>query len=481
MPENIHEEEMLLNPLMTRRLALLLDPGSFIPHCTADDGELIGGTGMVGGRRVCIIAINPEAIGPVDAFAVLQQELALVDLAEEQHLPLIHLADRPGRVAMDTTAIPLTIMQTFIDSRGAGRVFARFAHLSGVVPRIAVVFSPIATTLTYPVAECDAVVMMDQAGMSLARPDMVRLMTGDQSPYEEYAGAGMHAGISGTCDKLVFSEKDALDWVRKYLALFPSHFTEKPPAVQPHPPEPDYPKLSSIIPEDPDQQYDMHEVLDSFIDAGSVLEHRARYAREVITAFARVKGNVVGIIANNPEQKGGILFTESCRKMAAFASLCDAFNIPIVFLADIPGFMVGKSAEQAGIIHHGALVFSTIANLSVPHICIVVRKAYTAGLYAMGGAGFDPERFVAFPGASITIYGPKAIQLLAKENGASVAELFAITNRIKENCNVQKYAESGLLDAVIGEDDLRAEVEQFLKRFYEKPLERNSPRRVLCI
>ena len=470
-----------MNPLMTRRFALLLDPGSFAPQCTPEDGELVGGIGTIGGRRVCIIAINPEPCGQVDAFAVLQQELALLDLAEAQHLPLIHLADRPGRVAMETTAIPLTIMQTFIDSKGAGRIFARFAHLSGVVPRIAVVFNPIATTLTYPVAECDAVVMVHTAGMSLARPDMVRLMTGDQSPYEDYGGAQMHAEISGTCDKLVFSEKEALEWVRKYIALFPSHFTGKPPAAPSHLPEPDYPTLASIIPPDPDQAFDMHDVLNSFIDEGSLLEHRARYAREVITSFARVGGLAVGIIANNPEQKGGILFPKSCRKIAAFASLCDAFNIPLVFLADIPGFMVGKTAEQAGIIHHGALVFSTIANLSVPHCCIVVRKAYTAGLYAMGGPGFDPERFVAFPDASLTIYGPKAIRLLAKENRFSEEEQVQMADRIKENCNVLRYVDSGQLDAVIGKEMLRTEVEQFLKPFYEKPLDRTMPRRVLCL
>jgi len=466
---------------MTRRLELLLDPGSFVLQGSGDDGELVGGTGTIGKRRVCIIAINPQASGPVDAFAVLQQELALLDLAEQEHLPLIHLADRPARVAMETTAIPLTIMQTFIDSRGAGRIFARFAHLSGVVPRIAVVFNPVATTLTYPVAECDTVVMMDSAGMSLARPDMVRLMTGDQSPYEDYGGAQMHAEISGTCDKIVFSEKDALEWVRKYIALFPLHFTENPPEIPSHPPEPDYPRLSSIIPMDPDLPFDMHDVLHSFIDEGSLVEHRARYAREVITSFARTGGMTLGIIANNPQQKGGILFPESCRKIAAFASLCDAFNIPLVFLADIPGFMVGKSAEQAGIIHHGALVFSTIANLSVPHICIVVRKAYTAGLYAMGGAGFDPERFVAFPDASITIYGPKAIRLLARESQYSDEARLTMTDQIKENCNVLRYVECGLLDAVIGEEDLRNEIERFLKHFYEKPPDRTTPRRVLCI
>ena len=184
-----------MNQIMRDRLGWLLDPGSFKLHGLIDDGELVGGTGMIGGRRVCVIAINPSSSITADPFDVLQQELALLDLAEEEHLPLIHLADRPGRVSMETTAIPFSILQTFIDPRGAGKVFARFAQLSGIVPRIAVVFRPIATTLTYPVAECDTVVMLEGAGMSLARPDMVKLMTGDPSPYQDYGGARMHAEI----------------------------------------------------------------------------------------------------------------------------------------------------------------------------------------------------------------------------------------------------------------------------------------------
>ena len=218
---------------MAERLGWLLDPGSFTLTGKADDGELIGGTGTIGGRRVCVIAINPEATRKTDPFDVLQQELALLDLAETEHLPVIHLADRPGRVAMETTAIPFAILQTFIDPRGAGRIFARFAQLSGVVPRIAVVFRPIATTLTYPVAECDTVVMVERAGMSLARPDMVKLMTGDQSSYEDYGGARMHAECSGTCDLLAASDKEALQWVRRYVGYFPLSFQDAPPRGQP--------------------------------------------------------------------------------------------------------------------------------------------------------------------------------------------------------------------------------------------------------
>lgn len=470
-----------MNPLMEIRLSLLLDTGSFCRQGPDHNSELVGGTGTIGGRRVCVIAINPRATVPEDPVEILRQELSLLDLAEREKIPVIHLADRPGRVAMETTAIPIHIMRTFIDRHGAGRVFARFAQLSGVVPRIAVVFSPIATTLTYPVTECDTVVMVHRAGMSLARPDMVRLMTGDPSPYDEYGGSGMHSEISGTCDKLVFSEEEALEWVRRYIALFPLNYEEMPPCAPPGLPDDGFSGDPSLVPADPDTAFDMHDVIESFVDEHTLLESRARYAREVITAFARVEGMPVGIVANNPDRRGGILFPETCRKIAAFLSLCDAFNFPLVFLADTPGFMVGKETEQAAIIHHGALVFSTIANLSVPHACVVVRKAYTAGLYAMGGPGFEPERFMAFPQANITIYGPKAIRLLAKESHMSEEEQVQVADQVKENCSVWRYQDAGDLDAVITPEELRGEIVRFLKNAGTQPLDRKEPRRVLCL
>jgi methylmalonyl-CoA decarboxylase subunit alpha len=470
-----------MNFVMSERIRHLLDPGSFVLHGPVDDSELFGGTGTIGGRRVCVIAINPASSDKADPFDVLQQELALLDLAEAEGLPVIHLADRPGRVSMGTTAIPFAILQTFIDPRGAGRIFARFAQLSGVVPRVAVVFRPIATTLTYPVAECDAVVMLESAGMSLARPDMVKLMTGDPSRYEDYGGARMHAGISGTCDMLAASEEEALRWVRKYLGYFPTSFRHSPPCLPSLQPARDLPFGPFHIPDDPNRIFDTHRVLEQFVDEDSLLEHRAEYAGEVITAFARVEGRPLGIIASNSRVRGGILFPESCRKMAAFATLCDAFSIPVLFLADLPGFMVGKDAEQAGIIHSGALVFSTLANLSVPHMSIVMRKAYTAGFYAMGGAGFDPDRLLALPGADITIYGMKAINLLSEDQHLPEESRVTLREFAHDTTGVGHYLESGYLDGIISSDEIRANVAEFLVRAYENTPPPDRPRRVLCL
>lgn len=466
---------------MTERLGLLLDPGSFTLYGDTDDSELVGGTGTVEGRKICIIALNPEASVTRDPFEVLQQELALLELSEKEQIPLVHLADRPGRVAMATTAIPYGILQTFINSRGAGRIFARVAHLSGVVPRIAVVFRPIATTLTYPVAECEAVVMLEQAGMSLARPDMMKLMTHDSRSYEEYGGARMHAEISGTCDMLAASEREALLWVRRYLSYFPTAFTCKPPHAKATAPVRGSPFGICRIPDDPNTIFDTHRLLELFVDENSLLEHRALYAGEVITAFARVEGMPFGIIASNSSVRGGILFPESSRKISAFISVCDAFNIPLVFLADLPGFMVGRDAEQAGIIQNGALIFSTLANISVSHLCIIMRKAYTAGYYAMGGAGFDPDRILALQTADITIYGMKAIDLLAEEQQIDTLKRQELREFAQTHTSIEHYLKSGYIDGIITPDEIRENVREFLVRAYRDDPVPDRPRRILAL
>jgi acetyl-CoA carboxylase carboxyltransferase component len=188
-----------------------------------------------------------------------------------------------------------------------------------------------------------------------------------------------------------------------------------------------------------------------------------------------------GIIASNSNVRGGILFPESCRKMAAFASLCDAFSIPILFLADLPGFMVGRDAERAGIIHSGALVFSTIANLSVPHLSIVMRKAYTAGFYAMGGAGFDPDRLLALPHADITIYGMKAINLLSENQHLPEESRETLREFAHDTTGVGHYLESGYLDGIISLAEIRGNVGEFLERAYRDTTPPDRPRRVLCL
>lgn len=470
-----------MNTLMKDRIETLLDCHSFQLLTSSDDGELIGGTGLIHGKKVTVIAINPLSTLQENPFEILQDELRLLDYAEHNHLPLVYLADRPGRVAMDRTAIPLSILKTYGDPNGVGSIFYRFATLSGVIPRVAVVFSPIATTLTYPVAECDCVIMTKEAGMSLARPDLEKAMSGEKSPYTEYGGAEMHAEISGTCDILAQTSHQALEYARTFCSLMPSWYGERPENYPAKKPDPDASFPPDTILNDPYTAFDMHQIISSITDQDSFLEHRERYSQELITGLARIGGYSVGIIANNSVQRGGIIFPETCRKMSAFITFCDAFNIPLIFLCDLPGFMIGSQAEQRGIIHHGAFLFSILAQTSVPRFCVIVRKAYTAGLYAMGGTGFKPTRLVAFPNAELTIYGSKVISILAKESGLGEEETQNILEMVRETASPQYYYQSGYIDAIIKPGDLRNEAENFLIDSYAEPITRSEPRRIICL
>lgn len=466
---------------MKDRIETLLDSHSFQLLTNSDDGELIGGIGLIYGKKVTIIAINPLSTFQENPFEILQDELRLLDHAEHNHLPLVYLADRPGRVAIDRTAIPLSILKTYGDPKGVGSIFYRFASLSGVIPRVAVVFNPIATTLTYPVAECDCVIMTHEAGMSLARPDLEKAMSGEKSEYTKYGGAVMHAEISGTCDILAQTSHQALEYARTFCSLVPPSYRERPGKLPAKNPDPDAFFPPDIILNDPYAAFDMHQIISSITDHDSFQEHRGLYCGELITGLARIGGFSVGIIANNSIIRGGIIFPETCRKMSAFISFCDAFNIPLVFLCDLPGFMVGSQAEQRGIIHHGAFLFSILAHTSVPRLCVIVRKAYTAGLYAMGGIGFKPTRLVAFPNAELTIYGSKVISILAKESGLGEEETQNILEMVRETASPRYYYQSGYIDAIIKPGDLRNEAERFLIDSYSESVTRTEPRRIICL
>jgi acetyl-CoA carboxylase carboxyltransferase component len=222
-------------------------------------------------------------------------------------------------------------------------------------------------------------------------------------------------------------------------------------------------KMKGTIPADPNFAFDTHEVIKGIVDAGSFFELRKGYAAELITGFGRVEGRTAGFIANNSCARGGLLFPESCRKSARFISICSAYGIPLVFLADVPGFMVGPEVEKNAIIKDGAMLFSTIANSRVPKLSITLRRNYTAGVYAMAGPGFEPESFIALPEAVISIYGKSvAEKLLARET--SDAEKKSMSEMISAAGDPKKLLEMGLLDAIVDIRSLRATIAGFLNK-----------------
>jgi acetyl-CoA carboxylase carboxyltransferase component len=298
---------------------------------------------------------------------------------------------------------------------------------------------------------------------------MAEMVIGEKVTLEEMGGARMHTGVSGCGHVLVKSDEEGIDAARRYLSYFPSHWEWLPPVAKPAEPASDA-SIRELVPEDENKPFDMRALLDALIDAGSFFEVHARWAKELIVGYARLNGRVVGIVANQPKFKGGVLFVDSADKAARFIQTCNAFGVPLLFLADVPGFMIGTAVEREGIIRHGAKMISAVSSATVPKISVIVRKAYGAGLYAMAGPAYDPDACLALPTASIAVMGPQAAinavfynQLQAIEDEEERARRTEELRReYAEDVDILHLASELVIDAVVQPEDLRAEL---IKRY----------------
>jgi methylmalonyl-CoA decarboxylase subunit alpha len=449
------------------RVERLVDPGSF-----AEEGLLanwneegLGADGVVtglattNGRRVALMANDPTvkagSWGPKTVEKILRiQERALV-----LQVPMVYLVDSAGARITDQ-------VQMFPGRRGAGRIFYNEVRLSGQVPQVCLLFGPSAAGGAYIPAFCDVVIMREgNASMYLGSPRMAEMVIGEKVTLEEMGGAKMHTAISGCGHFLVRSDEEAIDLAKRYLSYMPGNWQEEPPLAEPVAPSSDA-AIAEIVPADENQPFDMRELLDVLLDAGSLLEVHERWAKELIVGYARLDGHAIGIVANQPRQKGGVLFVDSADKAARFIQTCNAFNLPLLFLADVPGFMIGTAVERQGIIRHGAKMISAVSEATVPKLSVVVRKAYGAGLYAMAGPAFEPDCCIALPSASIAVMGPEAainavfynqIQAIAGE--AERAEFVARKREeYAADIDILHLASELVVDAVIRPEDLRAEL-----------------------
>jgi methylmalonyl-CoA decarboxylase subunit alpha len=358
----------------------------------------------------------------------------------------------------------------FPGRRGAGRIFHNEVRLSGVVPQVCVLFGPSAAGGAYIPAFCDVVIMREgNASMYLGSPRMAEMVIGEKVTLDEMGGAKMHTGVSGCGHFLVKSDEEAIDLAQRYLSYMPGNWTEEPPSAPPAAPASDA-AIAAIVPADENQPFDMREVLDALLDADSFLEVHKRWAKELLVGYARLDGRAIGIVANQPKQKGGVLFVDSADKAARFIQTCNAFNIPLLFLADVPGFMIGTGVERQGIIRHGAKMISAVSEATVPKISVIVRKAYGAGLYAMAGPAFEPDCCIALPSASIAVMGPQAavnavfynqIQAISDE---AEREQFVAAKREEYAADIDllHLASELVVDAVIEAADLR---DDLIRRF----------------
>ncbi|HEX9619853.1 MAG TPA: carboxyl transferase domain-containing protein, partial [Polyangiaceae bacterium] len=357
-------------------------------------------------------------------------------------------------------------------------IFYNQVALSGELPQICLLFGPSAAGGAYIPAFCDVVVMVDgNASMYLGSPRMAEAVIGEKVSLEEMGGAKMHTAVSGCGDVLVKTEAEAIEFCRRYLALMPQNFRDVPAAAEPRPPREGLRPLDEIIVRDENKPFDMREVIDHVVDDASFLELKRRFAKELIVGFARVEGRVVGVVANQPKFLGGVLFVDSADKAARFIWLCDAFNVPLLFLADVPGFMIGTKVERQGIIRAGAKMIAAVSEATVFKLSVIVRKAYGAGLYAMCGPAFEPDACLALPTASIAVMGPQAavnavfynkIQAVAEgpERDAYIAEL---RDRYREDVDLKKLASELVVDAVVPFEALRTEVARRLSLAAERP------------
>jgi acetyl-CoA carboxylase carboxyltransferase component len=390
------------------RIALLTDPGSFaedaiFANATAGglpaDG-VITGTARVDGRPVALMANDSTVKAGSWGARTVEKIIRIIEKAYGSGLPMIYLVDSAGARITDQ-------VEMFPGRRGAGKIFHSQVRASGSIPQVCALFGPSAAGGAYIPAFCDYVAMVDgNASMYLGSPRMVEMVVREQTTLEEMGGARMHCTVSGCGHHLAPNEADAIEAVRRYLSYLPGNWQADPPVAEPAESEPV--DLRKLVPVSERQAFDMRRYVRGIVDAGSLFEIHELWAREVVTGFARLNGHVIGVVANNPLFKGGVLFVDSADKATRFIQTCDAFSVPLLFLADVPGFMVGTAVEKQGIIRHGAKMISAVSEATVPKICVVVRKAYGAGLYAMAGPGFEPDATLALPTAKIAVMGADA-------------------------------------------------------------------------
>jgi acetyl-CoA carboxylase carboxyltransferase component len=470
-PQKYHEANAEKGKLFAReRIRLLVDDGSFVEdgvfaNALTDDlpaDGVITGLAQVAGRPVALMANDSTVKAGSWGARTVEKIIRIIEQAYELGVPMVWLVDSAGARITDQ-------IQMFPGRRGAGKIFETQVRASGSIPQVCALFGPSAAGGAYIPAFCDVVVMVEgNASMYLGSARMVEMVTGEQTTLEEMGGARMHCSVSGVGHFLTPDEPTAIETVQRYLSYLPSNWTEQPPVAETAAPGDG--DLRAMIPEHDRQAFDMRRYVKALVDDGSLFEIHALWAREVTVGFARIDGKPVGIVANNPMFKGGVLFVDSADKATRFIELCDAFNLPLLFLADVPGFMVGAAVERAGIIRHGAKMISAVSRATVPKISVVVRKAYGAGLYAMCGPGFSPDATIALPTAMIAVMGAEAavnavyynkIQAIEDENER---ETFVQTKRDEydEDINILRLASELVVDAIVEPEDLR---EELIKRF----------------
>lgn len=472
-PERVARQRELGKLPVRERLDLLLDKGSFVEHgmladhmdeglaskgSLAADG-VVTGVGRVDGRRVAVIAYDFTVLAGSMGEVGERKTSRMRELVLRQRIPIVWLLDSGG------ARIQATSGSTFA---GAGALFREQVALSGVVPQVGALLGHCAAGTAYIPALTDFVPMVKgTSSMALGGRHLVKAATGEDVTEEEMGGSEVHNRISGCADQEVDSDEECLAMVRHYLSFFPSNNMEAPPvATCDDPVDRRCEELYDIVPTAPRRAYDARKVVEAVVDNGDLLEIKPHWARNLVTALARVGGQPVGVLASQPMVLGGALDVNAADKAARFVWLCDAFGIPLVFLHDVPGFIVGSAVEKQGIIRHGAKMLFAVSEATVPKISIVLRKSYGAGYFVMNGLAYEADHLVIWPTAEIAVMGPdgmvnitmrkqlEAIPEGKERDGARIA----MAEEFRKNIDPYIAAGHAQVDEVIDPADTRAAI-----------------------
>jgi acetyl-CoA carboxylase carboxyltransferase component len=471
------------------RIDLLVDAGTFRemgihgrPHFAqrAMDGVdapadgVVTGWGDIDGRACCIAAYDFTVMAGSMGMTGELKVGRLREMALSKRMPFIWLLDSAGARIQEATGSLFA---------GSGQLFREEVEMSGVIPMVAAMMGPCAAGTAYIPALSDFVPMVSgQGAMALAGPHLTKAVTGEDISMEELGGAKVHCRKSGVGDLEVADDEECIEAIKKYLSYFPLNCDEKPPVLEPKDlDERMSEKLMEIVPESSRKPYDMYEVIREIVDDGEWFDVKPRFARTLITCFARFGGQPVGIVANQPKHLAGILDNDSADKAARFINLCDAFNIPLVFLQDVPGFMVGAKVEHAGIIRHGAKMLYAVSRATVPKVTVVIRKAYGAGYYVMCGKAYEPDLIVAWPDAEISVMGAEgAVEIIgrsaiqAAEDPEAARE--AMLNAVREQIDPYIAAGNAVIDDVIDPRETRPTIIGALRMARNKHVEKPKKR-----
>jgi acetyl-CoA carboxylase carboxyltransferase component len=467
------------------RIDLLVDTGTFtelgihggIHHAVrglegkdAPADGVITGYGRVDGRFAAVAAYDFTVMaGSMGATGELKVA-RLRELALTKRMPFVWLLDSAGARVQEAVGSLFA---------GTGDLFREEVVASGVIPQVAALMGPCAAGTAYIPGLADFVPMVRGRGsMALAGPHLVRAAVGEDVTQEQLGGSRVHCRLSGVGDLEVADDEECIARIKQYLSYFPSHCEQAPPVrAASDPVERMDEALLDVLPASNRQPYDMYEVIRRIVDDAEWLDLKPQFARSIITCLARMGGRPVGIVASQPRRLGGILDNDSADKAARFVTLCDAFAIPLVFLVDVPGFMVGTKVEAAGIIRHGAKLLHAVAAATVPKVTVVLRKAYGAGYYVMNGRAYEPDLIVAWPTAEISVMGAEgAVEIVfrraveeADDPAAKKAELITA---YRELIDVYVAARNAMIDDVIDPRETRPTIIRALEMAADKRVQR---------